>query len=71
MEQEAPVHISALYVYPIKGCRGVALQHVEVQPIGLKDDRRYMVIDAHGRFLSQREVPTMAQIDVRATATGK
>jgi len=70
VEQEAPVHISALYVYPIKGCRGVALQHVEVQPIGLKDDRRYMVIDAHGRFLSQREVPTMAQISVHPTTTG-
>ncbi|MFN5367310.1 MAG: MOSC domain-containing protein [Roseiflexaceae bacterium] len=64
------MHISALYVYPIKGCRGVALQQAEVQPIGLKDDRRYMVIDAHGRFLSQREVPIMAQIDVRTTATG-
>ncbi|MFM7678500.1 MAG: MOSC domain-containing protein [Roseiflexaceae bacterium] len=64
------MHISALYVYPIKGCRGVALQQADVQPIGLKDDRRYMVIDAHGRFLSQREVPTMAQIDVHPTAKG-
>lgn len=64
------MHISALYVYPIKGCRGVAVPHAEVQAIGLKDDRRFMVIDAAGRFLSQREVPAMAQIQVQATATG-
>lgn len=69
-KQEETVQISALYVYPIKGCRGVALQQAEVQPIGLKDDRRYMVIDANGKFLSQREIPQMAQIDVRATSDG-
>lgn len=70
VKQEAIVQISALYVYPIKGCRGVALQTAEVQPIGLKDDRRYMVIDAHGRFLSQREVPQMAQISVQVAKNG-
>lgn len=64
------MHISALYIYPIKGCRAVALTKAEVQPIGLKDDRRYMFIDANGRFLSQREVPQMAQITVTATHDG-
>jgi len=62
--------VSALTIYPIKGCRGIALEHAEIQDIGLKDDRRFMVIDAEYRFVSQREVPRMALIAVAAHPDG-
>ena len=64
------MQISALYIYPIKGCRGISLKRADVEAIGLKDDRRFMIIDADGRFLSQREVPQMAQISVNRSAEG-
>jgi len=64
------MHISALYIYPIKGCRGVSVTNAAVEDIGLAEDRRYLVVDANGAFLSQREVPAMARIAVTATATG-
>jgi uncharacterized protein YcbX len=64
------ITVSALTIYPIKGCRGIALEHAEIQDIGLKDDRRFMVIDADQRFVSQREVPRMALITVAAHPLG-
>lgn len=64
------MHISALYVYPIKGCRGVSVNLTAVENIGLADDRRYCVVNSNGRFLSQRELPAMARIVVTATTTG-
>ncbi|MCX6016659.1 MAG: MOSC domain-containing protein [Chloroflexales bacterium] len=64
------MQIHALYIYPIKGCRGVSVNQAKVEDIGLADDRRYLVVDADGKFLSQRELPAMARIVVTATATG-
>ena len=37
---------------------------------GLANDRRYMLVDAKGRFLTQREHPRMALIDVSFAADG-
>ena len=68
--KEYRMQIHALYIYPIKGCRGVSVNQAKVEDIGLADDRRYLVVDADGKFLSQRELPAMARIVVTATATG-
>jgi uncharacterized protein YcbX len=62
--------VSGLYIYPIKGCRGISLSEAVVEDIGLADDRRLLVIDDDGTFLSQREVATMALIDVRVHPSG-
>jgi len=54
-----------LYVYPIKSCGGVALESAAVSATGLRHDRRWMLVDERGQFLSQRELPRMALISVR------
>ncbi|MBC7683091.1 MAG: MOSC N-terminal beta barrel domain-containing protein [Ferruginibacter sp.] len=54
--------ISRLYVYPVKSCAGVALDHVTLTETGLEFDRAWMVVDAHGQFVTQRELPRMALI---------
>ncbi|MFN7472341.1 MAG: MOSC N-terminal beta barrel domain-containing protein, partial [Roseiflexaceae bacterium] len=64
------MHISGLCIYPIKGCRGIAVDTAAVHDIGLEHDRRYMVVDENNRFVSQREHPAMARIGVTQTATG-
>lgn len=56
--------LSGLYVYPIKSLGGVAVSQAEVTKHGLKHDRRWMLTDAEGRFLSQREHPEMALLQV-------
>lgn len=62
--------ISALYVYPIKSCRGVPVERATVRVRGLEHDRRYMLVDERGRFLSQRVYPGMASIGVELGADG-
>jgi len=56
------MHISSLHLYPIKGCRGHSVTTVAVDPIGVVGDRRLMLVDASGRFVSQREEPLLATL---------
>ncbi|MEC5213504.1 uncharacterized protein YcbX [Polaromonas sp. CG_9.5] len=54
--------ISRLYVYPVKSCAGVEVQQALLLETGLEFDRAWMVVDANGHFLTQRELPRMALI---------
>ncbi|MEO7400908.1 MAG: MOSC N-terminal beta barrel domain-containing protein [Polaromonas sp.] len=54
--------VSRLYVYPVKSCAGVQVEEVVLTETGLEFDRAWMVVDASGNFLSQRELPRMALI---------
>ena len=54
--------ISRLFVYPVKSCAGVEVQEALLIDTGLEFDRAWMVVDGHGSFLTQRELPRMALI---------
>jgi uncharacterized protein len=54
--------ITSLVVYPIKSCAGVAVQEALLIDTGLEFDRAWMVVDDKGEFLTQRELPRMAQV---------
>src|SRR3989475_3271573 len=54
--------IAALFVYPVKSCRGLQLSAAAVTERGLAHDREWMIVDAAGRFISQRESPRLALI---------
>jgi uncharacterized protein YcbX len=58
--------ITELNLYPIKSCAGIALQSAMATRYGLMHggvhDREWMVVDASGNFLTQRELPKMACI---------
>ncbi len=55
------VVLRELWVYPVKSCRGIRLDEADVVTRGLAHDRRFMVVDANGRFLTQRERPELAR----------
>lgn len=59
------MHISALAIYPVKSLGPVALERAEMAPRGLAGDRRWMIVDAQGRFVTRRELPVLAQIGMR------
>ena len=61
-------HLSSLHCYPIKSARGHELERARVTPLGLADDRRFMVSDLTGRFLSQRERPRLALLAPELTS---
>lgn len=54
--------LTGLYVYPVKSARGIALAEAELSDRGLRHDRRFMVVDTDGRFVTQRELPRMARL---------
>ncbi len=65
MSSTAPdvtARIARLFAYPVKSCAGVELQQAELTDTGLDLDRAWMVVDADGEFVSQRELPRMALI---------
>ena len=56
--------VDSLHIYPVKAARGIALATSECLRQGLRNDRRFMVIDANGTFITQRTHPKMALVDV-------
>ena len=64
-ENDAQVYLSGLYVYPIKSAGGILIEAWEVDGRGLRHDRRWMLVDEAGRFMSQRRYPRMALVRVR------
>lgn len=58
------VIVTALNIYPVKSLRGLALDTMELEPMGPTWDRRWMLVDSSGRFISQREEPRLCLVDV-------
>ena len=58
-----PTALSALRVYPVKSCRGLSVPAWDVDRLGLRSDRAFMIVDAaSGVFLTQRDEPRLARI---------
>lgn len=62
--------LSAIYRYPVKSLRGQSFSALDVDPRGLVGDRRWMVVDAEGRFMTQRQLARMALVDAHFDAGG-
>lgn len=62
LDDKTPM-ISALYIYPIKSCRGISVESARLDTWGLEYDRNWMVVNADNRFLTQRELPHMALVE--------
>ncbi len=52
--------VASIHIYPVKSLGGFSVPQVKLTDRGLEHDRRWMLIDPTGGFLSQRELPTMA-----------
>lgn len=61
------LRLSGIFIYPVKSCRGFALPAAEVDALGFVHDRRFLVVDETGRFLTQRSHPRMALVDTALT----
>src|SRR3954464_5005869 len=54
--------LTGITVYPIKSARGIPAEEWELDEFGLTLDRRWMVVDSGGEFISQRDYPRMALV---------
>ena len=54
--------VSALAMYPVKSLGGFAVDSLPLEARGPVGDRRWMLVDAGGRFLSQREHASLCRV---------
>lgn len=54
------LQLSEIWIYPVKSLGGIPLNHAKVTDRGLAYDRRWLLVDDDGLFLTQREFPELA-----------
>lgn len=67
---KVPVTLSAIWIYPLKSARGISVSEAELTDRGLAYDRRWMLVSPEGNFLTQRELPQMAKLQVELQSEG-
>lgn len=63
--QALRARIARLFVYPVKSCAGVEVAEAVLTSAGLDLDRAWMVVDADGEGVTQRELPRLALVRTR------
>lgn len=56
------ISVSALYIYPIKACRGIEVRSFRLDDLGPQFDRRYMIVDEKGVAITQRQESRLALV---------
>ncbi|ROR45300.1 MOSC domain-containing protein [Kitasatospora cineracea] len=62
--------LAALHLYPVKSMYRLSPPSAVVQPWGLAGDRRWMLVDADGTALTQRDEPSIGQFRPVPSADG-
>jgi len=57
--------LSELYIYPIKSLGGISLNESKIEAKGLQLDRRWMLVDESGMFITQRKYHQLALLEVK------
>lgn len=57
--------ITHIYIYPIKSLGGISMPACKAEIPGFQHDRRWMLVDSSGKFLSQRSRPELALLQVQ------
>lgn len=60
--------LEEINIYPVKSLGGISLKSSQVLKKGLAFDRRWMLVDESGLFLSQRKFPKMALVSLSMTS---
>ncbi|MDX3973108.1 MOSC domain-containing protein [Shinella sp.] len=61
--------IEGLNIHPLKSGRAIPVESATVRLDGLAGDRRFMIVEPDGRFITQRELQALARVE--ATAVGE
>lgn len=57
------ITLTGLFYYPVKSCRGYALKTAVLDARGIQHDRRFLIVDAENRFVTQREHAKLALLE--------
>lgn len=61
----ASIKLSEINIYPVKSLGGISLKKAKVEERGFRYDRRWMIVDATGKYQTQRQHPRMALTSVQ------
>ncbi len=64
------MHLTEINIYPIKSTKRIALTESEVLPRGLPWDRRWMLVDEQGKFITARQYPKLAIVETHMGVDG-
>ncbi|MEX2591603.1 MAG: MOSC N-terminal beta barrel domain-containing protein [Anditalea sp.] len=64
------MQLQDIHIYPIKSLGGVRVSEAQVEIRGFQFDRRWMLVDENGRFLSQRTLHELALLQVIIESQG-
>jgi uncharacterized protein len=56
------MRVLGLYIYPVKACRALAVEHAALGALGLEQDRRFAFVAEDGVALTQRDQPLLATV---------
>ncbi len=62
--------VSGLYIYPVKSLGGFSITEAKVTTTGFEHDRRWMLVDKDGKFMTQRTFPAMALLQTAIVPEG-
>lgn len=63
------MHVESIFIHPIKSGAALSVDQARVEPRGLEFDRRWMVVDEDGRFLTGREFPRLTLVNCQPVDT--
>jgi uncharacterized protein YcbX len=64
------MRVSELNFYPLKSGRGIPLTETGITASGIPGDRQMMIVDPSGHFITQRELQSLAQLEVQPGEVG-
>ena len=62
--------VGHLFIYPVKSLGGISLNKAEITDRGFRYDRRWLLVNEHNEFMTQREFPQMCLLEPSITETG-
>lgn len=62
--------LTEIFIYPIKSLGGIRVDSAFAEDRGLQYDRRYLLVDENGTFLTQRDLPQMALLKLSFEKNG-
>lgn len=64
------MHVASLHLYPVKSCAALDADTLDITPRGPAGDRRWLIVDARGRFVTAREHPRVVGLRALPVAGG-
>ena len=59
------VHVTGLWIYPIKSCQGISLSEMKISNTGPAFDRQFMIVDSSNHFITLRTENKLAGIHTK------